>query len=354
MRLQAFLAAHDGGADRDLAAVRHRIARVDQDVQQGHLEMRRIEHAGRQPGAQVESQLDPVAQRTRQHLGEIEDLGVDVQRFRFQALLACEGQQLLGELAGAHGGALGAFQGDARLVRPAQVEQRHFEVAVDDLQQVVEVVRHAGRELADRFHLLRLQVGFLGLAARCHVHLRGEEVQQLALLVEDRPEEQGVPERRAVGLVVQQVDRDGTLFPDRLAHLVDRGAVGVAALQQAAIVAQDLVLAVAGQVEEGAVREHDRVVRQAWIGDQHRHARHGDGGEEDVVALADAVVLDVAGLPVLEPRTAHRAFGISLDLAIRGHADAAALALFVELLLQAFFLAASHDHVAFLGCNALI
>ena len=220
----------------------------------------------------------------------------------------------------------------------AGAQQGDFEVAVDDLQQVVEVVGHAGRELADGLHLLRLQPGFLVVAALGDVHLRSEEVEQFALLVEDGAEEQGVPERRAVGLVVHDVDRHRALFLDRAVQLGHGGAVGVGPLQETAVAAQDLLDGIAGQVDEGAVGEHDRIVFLARIGDQHRHAGHLDRGEEDVAAVLQALALDVAGLPVVDAGIilgrSHRVDRIAFDLGIRRHAAALAAALDVQIFLE--------------------
>ena len=54
-----------------------------------------------------------------------------------------------------------AARGAARCPRSSRCQQ--LEVAADDLQQVVEVVRDAAGELADRLHLLRLAQRCLGL-----------------------------------------------------------------------------------------------------------------------------------------------------------------------------------------------
>ncbi len=63
---------------------------------------------------------------------------------------------------GQRGGALGRRAGGVD--EPVQVAEtalgdphlQQFKAAGDDGEQVVEVVRQAARELADRFHLLRL------------------------------------------------------------------------------------------------------------------------------------------------------------------------------------------------------
>ncbi len=89
----------------------------------------------------------------------------DVKHLRLQRLAAGEGQQLRGEL----GGTLDRFGDRIDIaasalfgeIAPAQEIGR----GANDGQQIVEVVRDAAGELADRFHLLRLTQHFLALAA---------------------------------------------------------------------------------------------------------------------------------------------------------------------------------------------
>jgi hypothetical protein len=154
--------------------------------------------------------------------------------------------------------------------------------------------------------------------------------------------------RRPCDCCTKEVDRDRALFLERRAHFVDRAAVGLRALQESAVAADDLVVLVACEVEEGAVGEHDRVVGQARIGDDHRHARHLDGGKEDIAAVLNAVARDVGGLPVLHAGIAERRIGIALDLARSRHAGALAT-LLVKRLFQPFFLVASGRHCASLS-----
>jgi hypothetical protein len=123
--------------------------------------------------------------------------------------LAREGEQPLGErgrpLRAAHrvlhraGQAVAIERG--RLERALQ----GFQVADDDGQEVVEVVRHAAGELADSLHLLRLGKLLLRpfqrlrhLAPFGHVARDLGETQQVAVLVADRIDDDAGPELRAV------------------------------------------------------------------------------------------------------------------------------------------------------------
>ena len=56
----------------------------------------------------------------------------------------------------------------------AQAVQDQLAVAGDDGQQIIEIVRHAAGQHADRFHLLRLPQLIFQLAAAGDVHHDGE------------------------------------------------------------------------------------------------------------------------------------------------------------------------------------
>jgi hypothetical protein len=145
-------------------------------------------------------------------------------------------------------------------------------------------MREPAGELAERFHPLRAAQRVLRLATPRHVELAAEMVQQLAVRIEDRRDEQRVPERPAVLLVVQHLDRDVGAVPQRGAHHRNRLGIGAGPLHEPAVAPHHLLGRVAGELEEGVVGEDDRVVRQVRVGDQHRHAGHLDSREEDVVA----------------------------------------------------------------------
>ena len=75
-----------------------------------------------------------------------------------EALPAREGEQLPRQVLAALGGGLDRFErlNDPRLVR-LEAALQDLRVAADDHQQVVEIVRDAAGELAERFHFLRLR-----------------------------------------------------------------------------------------------------------------------------------------------------------------------------------------------------
>ena len=86
---------------------------------------------------------------------------VEIQHARLQDLLAAEGQQLPGQSRGAFPGLMDLLEVGPQRIARAQVGEQQLAVAVDDGQQVVEVVSHAARQTPDRFHLLGLlELGF--------------------------------------------------------------------------------------------------------------------------------------------------------------------------------------------------
>ena len=275
------------GLHGDRAAARHGVAGVQEDVEQRHLGLGRVDAGVPEVRGEVLPQDDVVAQRPLGHLAHALDEAVDVEEAPLQPLLAREGEQLMGQLGGPLGG---VANGLACAAQPPDIDagmvdqrQHHLVVARDDLQEVVEIVRDAARELPEALHLLGLMQALLRVAAAGHVELRAEEVDEVAGAVEDRRDEQGVPEGRAVLAVVQDLGGELPVLGDRGSDFGDRVAVGVRPLEEAAIGADQLLPAVAGHADEGAVDEEDRVVGLVRIGDDHRHARRLDGREEDVV-----------------------------------------------------------------------
>ena len=125
-------------------------------------------------GERDDGELDVLAEHAPQHLGEILNEGVGIERGGAKRLFAAEHQQLAGELGRALG--RGADHLDVLAVLRADVAglQQEGGVALDDLEDVVEVVGHAAGEQADRLHLLGGAELVLGQAqGACHVLMVG-------------------------------------------------------------------------------------------------------------------------------------------------------------------------------------
>ena len=128
---------------------------VDRQVEHDLLDLRAVgEHRGK-AGRGQHRDLDVLADQPPQHRQQRGGDLAEVERMRVEHLLAGEGEQLAGELGGALGRALDLEQLVAARAG-ADPPPRDLAVPADHRQQVVEVVRDAARELADRLHLLRL------------------------------------------------------------------------------------------------------------------------------------------------------------------------------------------------------
>ena len=170
------------GADRELAAVRHGVARVDGEVHDHLLELVHVGLDEPEVAPVLEVELDALAEeapqqhrQVRQDLAEVEDLGPQRLAAREREQLAHEARRPVGVLLDLHD----VLEG--RIGR-AVVGQQEVRVADDGLQHVVEVVRDPARELPDRLHLLRLGELLLELALLGGV----ERVEDRALAVRVR------------------------------------------------------------------------------------------------------------------------------------------------------------------------
>ena len=145
-----------GRFNRHAPAAGHRVSRIDDEVHHDLLQLTAIGERQRERGRQRQRDVDVLADQPAEHAGHVRDQAVHVERRGVQHLLAAERQQLLGEA----GGALAGLDDFAEILR---VLARRSASAVDELgeseddrQQIVEIVRDAGGQSPDRFHLARL------------------------------------------------------------------------------------------------------------------------------------------------------------------------------------------------------
>ena len=104
----------------------------------------------------LRSSADALAEKALEQHGEIVELIVEVEHLRPQGLAAGEGQKLPHQARGPVGVLLDLHDVLEGRIGRAVVGEQQVAVADDRLQHIVEVVRHAAGELADRVHLLRL------------------------------------------------------------------------------------------------------------------------------------------------------------------------------------------------------
>ena len=153
------------------AAVRHGGTGVDRKVQQRDLKLVPVHEDRPQAVRGVQHAADMVADGMPQQVLCIVQHPGRRQRGRTQLLLACEGQQLADQL-GRPRRRLLAMADDAQDVRGVRPAADQGVAADNGGQHVVEVVRDASRELAQRLQLARLQQ--LGLCLLAPAHLGGK------------------------------------------------------------------------------------------------------------------------------------------------------------------------------------
>ncbi len=133
-----------------------RVARIDHQVQHGGLELGRVGIRRRQAWLDLDVEIDLLAERAAEQGGALADAFADIDLFDQQRLPAREGEQAGGELGAALGRGLDAGEIALRpLVGPEPAAEQR-EVADDDGEQVVEIMRDAAGELPDGFEPLRV------------------------------------------------------------------------------------------------------------------------------------------------------------------------------------------------------
>ena len=116
-------------------------------------------------GRELEHDLDLLAERAGQQPRDLVDQIVDVDRCGLQRLAAGEGEQPARKSAPRNAASSASPASSSTVGVLLHDTAQHVEIADDDCEQVVEVMRHAAGEVADRLHLLRLNELGLGLAS---------------------------------------------------------------------------------------------------------------------------------------------------------------------------------------------
>jgi hypothetical protein len=142
--------------DGDRAAVRHRVARVDDKVHQHLLELAFVSPHKPQVRIVREGERDLLPREPIEEMCEVRQRVAQVEELGLERLLAREGEELAHEARRAVGVLVDLLKvGIIRMARVA-LQQKQVAVPADGRQQVVEIVRDAARELADGLHLLAL------------------------------------------------------------------------------------------------------------------------------------------------------------------------------------------------------
>ena len=238
------------GGDPDLAAARHRVPGVDDEVHDHLLDLALVDPDRGEVGPVLDLQRHLVGQKPVQEVGELGERVLQVDDGRAQGLLAREGEELADQRRRPVGVLADLHQVAVLDVGDLVAHQEQVAVAVDRGQQVVEVVGDPAGELAHRLHLLalhelrleRLELGGVGEHGeerrRAVEHGAGERhLQEDLLAVGGAARDLRAAERAAAGGVGQSLgdrpaepfdqvgDVDAGLRP--LAEERARGLVGV-------------------------------------------------------------------------------------------------------------------------------
>jgi hypothetical protein len=163
-----------GGFDRQMAAARHRGLGIQGKVEQDALDLMRVGEGRPKPRCENRLDADILSKGAAKDLKHIGDEPVEIDPHRFERLAAGKGEQALRELRRAVGALYGRLhrlrelggkvaRGLRRLL---DLPPDRVQIADDDGEQVIEVVRDAARQLSHCFHLLSLPQRLFRLVAK--------------------------------------------------------------------------------------------------------------------------------------------------------------------------------------------
>jgi len=170
------------GLDVEFAAARHGVRGVDGEIEHDLLDLAAIREDGRAGGDADHVQIDVRADHPAQQFFQVVDHRTQVEQHRTQQLLAAEGEQLTRERCRAltRGDDLLIVLGSDLIAGEVFVEQ--FAIRENDLQGVVEIVRHTAGQASHGFHFLRLQELRLEIAPHGDVEKRHHRAQNVRSL----------------------------------------------------------------------------------------------------------------------------------------------------------------------------
>ncbi len=164
-----------GRLDREPAAGRHRVARVDREIHDDLLDLAGVGAYRPKLRSGSHHQIDVFADHAVEHFEVFGGDIVEIDDARGEHLLAAEGQQLASQRRGTLGGAGNFLCRTAEMRFGTEAFEQKFRVSGNHHQQIVEIVRDAASEAAHSFHLLRLAQLLFERAALGHVF--GEELE---------------------------------------------------------------------------------------------------------------------------------------------------------------------------------
>ncbi len=223
------------GLDRQVATLRHCIARIHDEVHQDLLELTVVGANRTELRLEFRHKLYAVLDKATKHLLHPRHELVDVEDRGAKNLVAAEREELARERRRArrrtdhlHQVVVGRFAG-------TQVIHHQVAIAHDHGEHVVEVMRDAARELAHRLHFLRLPKLRLEQLPVAHVRADAKKSQRRAVCIAHHAGASGEPARAAVGPEPAVVHVDIAPDVDGCGHRItdDLPVVGMHPLQEA-------------------------------------------------------------------------------------------------------------------------
>ena len=260
--------------DRELPSVGHRVPGVHDEVDDDLLELPAVHVDAGCHGVSLDAELDVLDEEPAQHRLRLCEDAVQIQGFGTRHLLSREGQELPGQRRRTFRARMHLLErleqrgiGNARLGGAAGGE---LAVPDDDGQEIVEVVRHAAREVTDRLHLLRLPKLHLAFELFGDVPLHGHIADGLATSVLDRRERQVFRIDRAVLALVAEASTPREALGDRSPQVDIAIPVELPVSDRGGVLPDDFLGLVPRDFRERridvgddprGVRDHDRIHR---------------------------------------------------------------------------------------------
>ena len=188
--------------DRKLAAARHGVPGIDRKIE--NREFKLVGIGKRAPDAAAQHRLHGhlLAERAPQKVRHARDEAANIDGLGIERLLAREGQKPLRQRFRA---ARALHDVSGKTTQPCDIDGiaverpgHRFDIADDDRQQIVEIVRDAAGELPNALHLLRLARALVGGASFRQIPGDLCKAQEFALVVLDGIDEDARPEPGSV------------------------------------------------------------------------------------------------------------------------------------------------------------
>ena len=185
-------------------ALPHRIACIHREIDQRPFQFAAVGECLPQVRSQRLLDADVGTQRSAQQVGHAPNDVVEVDDGRFERLFPREREQAVGQFTAAFRRPESIVEVFPSLGIAAHALFQQLQIADDDGEQVVEIVRDAAGELAHGLHLLRLAELLLHLPTLGDVLLHRDEVGDLVPVL-DRRDRGKLPEQLAVLLLVEKL-----------------------------------------------------------------------------------------------------------------------------------------------------